>query len=62
MADEKSSITKDALIKQIWNIMNNFRLAHFLTRPRNMISISDFDAMMEQVRRELLLFEESKII
>ena len=49
--------TETDLIKQIWNILNSFRMNHFFTKPKDMIDVGDFDEMMEKIQQELLDFE-----
>lgn len=50
--------TETDLIKQIWKILNEFRMNHFFTKPKDMIDVGDFDEMMEKIQQELLDFEE----
>ena len=43
--------TETQLIQQIWRILNEFRMSHFFTEPKNIINVRDFDEMMEKFSR-----------
>ena len=50
--------TETELIKQIWNILNKFRMNHFFTKSKDMIDVGDFDEMMEKIQQEIMIFED----
>ncbi len=52
--------TETQLIQQIWKILNEFRMYHFFTKPKDMIDVGDFDEMMELIQGEFLKFENKK--
>ena len=40
--------------KDIWCVLNEFRLKYFFSSPKAVIDIGDFDAMMDEVKRCLV--------
>ncbi len=46
-------------IDKIWNTLNSFSMKYFLTKTKAEIDVSDFDELMEDIRK-ILLSNESK--
>lgn len=39
------------ITKEVWNILNTFRMKYFLAETRAEISIGDFECMMDNVKK-----------
>jgi len=48
--------------KDIWNVLNSFRMSHFLTDTKAEVDVGKFDDMMDKIKELLLTAKEESLM